>query len=113
VVWRRPPRPHEDRKERRHDPRGAFVLGVITWTPSLAYLAALKLIADASAPALQTALASLILVARVLLVIEVPGAFGLSVDGRQHRTVFRRLNGLRRQGGSQVPPSGLRALGAA
>jgi threonine/homoserine/homoserine lactone efflux protein len=68
-------RANEKTKERRHDPKGAFVLGVLMWTPSLAYLAALKLVSDANAGTASTLVASLVIIACVLLVIEVPIAF--------------------------------------
>ena len=68
-------RENETTKERRHDPKGAFVLGVLMWTPSLAYLAALKLVSDANAGTASTLVASLVIIACVLLVIEVPIAF--------------------------------------
>ena len=66
------PKENEKEKERRHDPKGAFVLGVLMWTPSLAYLAALKLVSDANAGTASTLVASLVIIACVLLVIEVP-----------------------------------------
>jgi hypothetical protein len=75
VAARHKSKPKETEKERRHDPRGAFLLGVLMWTPSLAYLAALKLVSDANAPAVSTVLASLVLILCVLLIVEVPIAF--------------------------------------
>jgi hypothetical protein len=75
VARHKPKHRDEVPKERRHDPKGAFVLGVAMWTPSLAYLAALKLISDANAPAVSTVLASLVIIFCVLLVLEVPIGF--------------------------------------
>jgi Sap, sulfolipid-1-addressing protein len=75
VVARHQPKAKDAPKERRHDPRGAFALGVVMWTPSVAYLAALKLISDANAPAVSTVLASLVVIFCVLLVLEIPIGF--------------------------------------
>jgi hypothetical protein len=76
AVARHKPKQGDDvPKERRHDPKGAFALGVVMWTPSLAYLAALKLVSDANAPAVSTVLASLVVIFCVLLIVEVPIGF--------------------------------------
>jgi hypothetical protein len=75
AVARHKPKQRETPKERRHDPKGAFALGVAMWTPSVAYLAALKLISDANAPAVSTVIASLVIIFCVLLVVEVPIGF--------------------------------------
>jgi threonine/homoserine/homoserine lactone efflux protein len=82
VYVRRQPAEKGPKKARRHDPRGALLLGVVMYLPSLFYLAALKQLADADAGLLVTALSGLLLVVIVVLIVEIPvGLYLLFPDG--------------------------------
>jgi threonine/homoserine/homoserine lactone efflux protein len=96
LLARRHGSPKEPKKERRRDPRGALLLGVALYTPSLFYLSALKQLADANAGVFPTLLAGLVLVICVLLIVEFPLVFYLlfpewtarklkTFDGWMHR----------------------------
>jgi Sap-like sulfolipid-1-addressing protein len=95
VLARRPPRTRPP-KQRRRDPRGAFLLGLLLYTPSLFYLAALKQIADADARVVATAVSTLIVVALVLVSVEVPIALYLLAPDRTMRQLGA-LNGWMRR----------------
>ena len=69
---KRQPGKEEPPKQRRVDPRGAAVLGVVMYAPSLFYLSAMKLVADADPSAVATVLSALVLTLCVLLFIEIP-----------------------------------------
>jgi hypothetical protein len=74
VARRKRPEPKEEKppKQRRVGARGAVLLGVVMYTPSLFYLAAMKLVADAAPSAVAAVLSALILTLCVLLFIEIP-----------------------------------------
>ena len=102
--------PKETERQRRHDPRGAFFLGVVMWTPSIAYLAALKLVSDANAPAVSTMLASLVLIICVLLIIEIPIGLYFFFPDRTERDL-KAFNGWLHRHGRTVLVWGLAAAG--
>jgi threonine/homoserine/homoserine lactone efflux protein len=82
VLVRRKPAEEAPTKARRRDPRGALLLGVIMYLPSLFYIAALKQVADANAALLPTVLSGLLLVFIVTLIVEIPvGLYLLFPDG--------------------------------
>jgi hypothetical protein len=66
LTTEKPPR------ERRVGARGAVLLGIAMYTPSLFYLSAMKLVADADPSAGATVLSALLLTLCVLLFLEVP-----------------------------------------
>ena len=110
VVGRHHAEPKETERQRRHDPRGAFFLGVVMWTPSIAYLAALKLVSDANAPAVSTMLASLVLIICVLLIIEIPIGLYFFFPDRTERDL-KAFNGWLHRHGRTLLVWGLAAAG--
>ncbi|HSS11741.1 MAG TPA: GAP family protein [Acidimicrobiales bacterium] len=62
----------EPKKTHEHDPRGAFLLGVVMYVPSLFYLSAIKQVADANAGFVPTLLSGLLLALIVPLLVEIP-----------------------------------------
>lgn len=79
VARRRRPsaRKEKEPKERRPGPRGAALLGVVMYLPSLFYLSALKLVADADPSVTAAVLCALLLTVCVLAFILVPVALFL------------------------------------
>jgi hypothetical protein len=74
AVARRRPRAKSEKppKQRRVGAGGAVLLGVVMYTPSLFYLAAMKLVADADPSPAATVVSALILTLCVLLFLEIP-----------------------------------------
>lgn len=73
YVWFRPPRGPKAAKERRElGLLGLLVIGLIMYSPSPLYLAALHAIAKAHAAVLVTILSVLLVAAIYMLVVEIP-----------------------------------------
>jgi hypothetical protein len=93
VVARRPPRPPKAPQERRDTGLpGVVGLGVLMFTPSPLYLAALHALAKGDSSTLTLSVEVLLIAAIVLLLVEVPVAL-YAVDPQRTSRVLKAANG--------------------
>jgi hypothetical protein len=92
------PRTEKPPKERRVGARGAVLLGIVMYTPSLFYLSAMKLVADAEPSAVATVLSALLLTLCVLLFLEIPIGLYLRFPDATHTKLAAFNAWLRRNG---------------